>query len=150
MREEANKGDICKPQCYMPCPCLKHESDQETLCINGEEVKDVQFVDLGFIPTCMFTDKVPDNSLCLNIVYSDENGFIRCGTSKRRIKVRNNHISTEDYLNALTQVKELYNGNSIKINSCPECLYKIIVSQLELQEEQRTEENEYVNASSNC
>ena len=150
MSEEPNQERFCKPQCYMPCPCLKHEDAQETLCISGEEVKDVQFVDLGFIPTCMFTDKTPKNALCLNSVYSDENGFIRCGTSKKLIKIRNNHISTEDYLDALTRVKELYNGDSIKVNSCPECLYKTIVSQLELQEKQEDEEKGYVDATGNC
>jgi hypothetical protein len=150
MNEEPKKEHFCKPQCYMPCPCLKHENAQETLCISGEEVKDVQFVDLGFIPTCMFTDKTPKNSLCLNAVYSDEDGFIRCGTSKKRIKIRNYQISTEDYLDALTRLKELYNGDSIKVNSCPECLYKTIVSQFELQEKQEDEEKGYVDATGNC
>ena len=131
MREEPNQERFCKPQCYMPCPCLKieygHESTQESLCISGEEVKDVQFVDLGFIPTCMFTDKTPKNALCLNSVYSDENGFIRCGTSKKLIKVRNCLISIKDYLEAIENVKELYQGDLVTECVCPECLYKTTV-----------------------
>jgi hypothetical protein len=153
MKEETKQEKLCgpsRPPCYMPCPCLKHEDSQESLCINGEEVNNVQFVDLGFIPTYMLNDKNPNNELCLNTIYSDENGFIRCGTNKRLIKVRNYQISTEDYLDALTRVKELYNGDSYKINSCPECLYKAIVSQFELQEKQKDEEKGYVDATGDC
>ena len=101
--------------------------------INGEEVQDINFIDLGFIPTRMLSDEIPDNSLCLNTVYSDDAGFMRCGTSKRLIKIRNYHINMEDYLDALKSVKELYNGDLVKVNSCPECLYKTIISKFGVQ-----------------
>ena len=148
MTKKTPRDDVSKP--HMPCPCLKLENSREALCINGEEVHDINFVDLGFIPTCMLTDKIPDNSLCLNIVYSDDEGFIRCGTSKRLIKVRNYHINIEDYLDALRSVKEFNNGDLVKVNSCPECLYKTIVSKFEVHEKQDNEEIEYVNATGNC
>jgi hypothetical protein len=128
----------------MPCPCLKRENGGEMLCINGEEVNDIQFVDLGFIPTYMFTDKMPNDSLCLNAVYSDDDGFIRCGTSKRLIKIRNHQIYLENYLDALKKVKELYNGNLVKVNSCPECLYNTIVSKFAVQDIKQEREEKRV------
>jgi len=128
MTKKPPRDDLSKPQCYMPCPCLKLENGREALCINGEEVHDIQFVDLGFIPNNMLTDRIPNNSLCLNTVYSDDESFIRCGTSKKLIKIRNYQIHTENYLDALESVKELYNGDLVKVNACPDCLYKTIVS----------------------
>lgn len=112
-------------QCYMPCPCLKLEND-ERFCINGDEVHNIHFVDFGFLPTCPCSDKDANNSLCLNMVYRDSEGFIRCGTSKRRIILRKYPIPIEDYLNALKRVFEFFSGDLIKINNCPECLYKTI------------------------
>ncbi|MFX1520362.1 MAG: hypothetical protein ACFFCD_10625 [Promethearchaeota archaeon] len=136
---------------YMPCPCLKRENGGDTLCINGEEVNDIQFVDLGFIPTRMLTDKIPNDSLCLNVVDSDDDGFLRCGTSRRLIKIRNYQIRIESYLDALKKVKELYNGDLVKVNSCPECLYKTIVSKLGVQGiKQEREEKEYADTIRNC
>lgn len=148
MTKKTPRDDVCKP--HMPCPCLKLENGREALCINGEEVHDINFVDLGFIPTRMLTDKIPDNSLCLNTVYSDDEDLIRCGTSKRLIKIRNYHINMENYLDALKSVKELYNGDLVKVNSCPECLYKTIVSKFGVQEKQDNEETKHVNATGNC
>jgi hypothetical protein len=151
MTKKPLKEISCKPQCYMPCPCLKGENGGEKLCINGEEVNDIQFVDLGFIPTCMLTDKITKDSLCFNVVYADDEGFLRCGTNKRLIKIRNHQIHIVSYLDALKRVKELYNGDLVKVNSCPECLYKTIVSEFAIQEiKQESEEKEYVDTISNC
>jgi len=119
-----NLGEL---QCYMPCPCLKLEND-EHFCLNGDEVNDIHFVDFGFLPTCPCSDKDTNKSLCLNMVYTDTDGFIRCGTSKRRILLRKFPISIEDYLNAVRCVMEFYSGDLIKVNKCPECLYKTIVN----------------------
>ncbi len=113
-------------QCYMPCPCLKLESEEQ-YCINGTSIQDVNYVDFGFIPCFKSSDKASDASLCLNMVYADSDGFIRCGTSKKLIKVRNSHISIKDYLEAIDNVKNLYNGNLETECVCPECLYKTII-----------------------
>jgi hypothetical protein len=111
----------------MPCPCLKLENE-EYFCLNGDKVNDIHFVDFGFLPTCPCSNKEINMSLCLNMVYADKDGLIRCGTSKRLITVRNLPIPIEDYLNAVKCVIEFYNGDLIKVNNCPECLYKTIVS----------------------
>lgn len=113
-------------QCYMPCPCLKLEYEEQ-YCINGNSVQDINYVDFGFIPCFESSDKASDASLCLNMVYADSNGLIRCGTNKKLIKVRNSHISIKDYLAAIDNVKNLYSGNLETECVCPECLYKTIV-----------------------
>jgi hypothetical protein len=110
----------------MPCPCFKREPDEE-YCLNGDVINEIYFVDFGFIPSCPCSDKVSNSSLCLNLVYADNDGFLRCGTSKRRIIVRNHQIPVEDYSDARKRVLEFYHGDLIKVNSCPECLYKTIV-----------------------
>ena len=113
-------------QCYMPCPCLKLESEEQ-YCINGATVQDINYVDFGFIPCFNSSDKASDATLCLNMVYADSDGFIRCGTNKKLIKVRDSLISIKDYLEAIDDVKNLYSGNISTECVCPECLYKTIV-----------------------
>ncbi|MFX1466550.1 MAG: hypothetical protein ACFFA5_08775 [Promethearchaeota archaeon] len=113
-------------QCYMPCPCLKLEYEEQ-YCINGNSVQDINYVDFGFIPCFESSDKASDASLCLNMVYADSNGLIRCGTNKKLIKVRNSHISIKEYIAAIDNVKNLYSGNLETECVCPECLYKTIV-----------------------
>jgi len=61
------------------------------------------------------------------MVYADNNGLIRCGTSKQIIELRNCRISIKDYLEAIENVKELYQGDLETECVCPECLYKTIV-----------------------
>lgn len=112
--------------CYMPCPCLKIES-KEQYCINGASIQDINYVDFGFISCFESSDKASDASLCLNMVYADSDGFIRCGTSNALIKVRDSLISIKDYLEAIDNVKNLYSGNVTTECVCPECLYKTIV-----------------------
>ncbi len=114
-------------QCYMPCPCLKLESEEQ-YCINGDAVQDINYVDFGFIPCFESSDKASDASLCLNMVYADNDGFIRCGTSKKLIKVRYSLISIKDYLEAIKNVKDLFHGDLVTECVCPDCLYKTIVA----------------------
>jgi len=113
-------------QCYMPCPCLKLETEEQ-YCLNGDAIQDINYVDFGFIPCLKSSDKASDSSLCLNMVYADTDGFIRCGTSNQIIELRNCRISIKDYLEAIENVKELYQENLETECVCPECLYKTIV-----------------------
>jgi len=126
MTQKPSEGKSGQIDCFMPCPCLKLEPDEQ-YCLNGDAVHDINFVDFGFIPCFESSDKASDASLCLNMVYADNDGFIRCGTSKEIIEVRNCRISIKDYLEAIENVKLLYQGDLVTDCVCPECLYKTIV-----------------------
>jgi hypothetical protein len=112
-------------QYHMPCPCLKREN-RETICINGNEVRDIFYIDFDF--TSHFGDfNDPDDTLCLNMVYADNDGLIRCKTSKKRIQVRMYHIPIQHYLDALQSVKDVHDEDLTQLPLCNECLYKIIL-----------------------
>ena len=126
MVQKPLKGKSSQIDCYMPCPCLKLEFDEQ-YCLNGDIIQDINYIDFGFIPCFKSSNKPTDASLCLNMVYADNDGLIRCGTSKQIIEVRNCRISIKDYLEAIENVKELYQGELETDCVCPECLYKTIV-----------------------
>jgi hypothetical protein len=126
MAHKPLEGESNQIECYMPCPCLKLESEEQ-YCLNGDVIQDINYVDFGFIPYFETSAKATDASLCLNMVYAEDDGLIRCGTSKRIIEVRKCRISIKDYLEAIENVKELYQGDLETECICPECLYKTIV-----------------------
>ncbi|MFX1521239.1 MAG: hypothetical protein ACFFCD_15100 [Promethearchaeota archaeon] len=126
MAKKPLKSKSDQIECFMPCPCLKLEPGEQ-YCLNGGAIHDINFVDFGFIPSFESSDKASEASLCLNMVYADNDGYIRCGTSKNLIKVRTSLISIKDYLEAIENVKELYQGGLDTECVCPECLYKTIV-----------------------
>ena len=126
MTKKPKKEESNLIECYMPCPCLKLEFEEQ-YCLNGDEIQDINYVDFGFIPCFKSSNKTTDASLCLNMVYADDDGLMRCGTSKQIIEVRNCRISIKDYLEAIENVKELYKEELETDCVCPECLYKTIV-----------------------
>ncbi|MFX1466970.1 MAG: hypothetical protein ACFFA5_10905 [Promethearchaeota archaeon] len=126
MTSKPLRENLDQYQCYMPCPCLKREN-RETICINGDEVHDIFYIDLGSVLRFRDLNNDSDDTLCLNMIYVDNDGFIRCKTSKKRIKLRTYHISIQHYLDALQNVKDVHDEDLIQLPSCNECLYKIIL-----------------------
>lgn len=115
------------------CPKLKIEKDGSTHCINtndGEPIL-IKVLDLGaIIERVQLDTEILKTGIenCANIIFSDEEGQVRCLTTHDTIIVLD-EIVTKDEME-LAHSMEIMQGNEL----CAECLYKIIAYRKEHKE----------------
>ena len=131
VEEKKNSEDIVGP-----CPCLRI-SHADSICINGQEVRDVNYIDIGDAEaTRSFAG---NEGLCLSLLYLNPRNELCCVSTGEPIVIRGRKIDLQIFKQALRRVAiwGLEQATSDRADVCNDCIYKVISNRFEEEIEQQ-------------